>query len=137
MNFSCVLYHGSGLSLLLTTGLANVRNGEDDMLVRQAALEIESEYLKDEIQQLESSLSAKDEIEKKLKEKGKHRSSPRDLVLESISSLIKNVCFSSKVYFTCCLIAFAKKKIIGIYFCNNVTDHIYYNSHPTYIYQQT
>ena len=39
------------------------------MFVRQAALEIENEYLKAEVKQLKS---AKDKVEKKLKEKGKH-----------------------------------------------------------------
>ena len=85
------------LSLLLTTGTAYNRNADDDMLMRQAALEIESEYLKSEIKQLKSSLSAKDEIEKILKEKGKHRSNSRENI--SVCILI-TVSFSSNVSFT-------------------------------------
>ena len=50
------------------TGPALNRNDEDDLVVRQTALEIENEYLKAEIKELESSLSAKDE---EFKESGK------------------------------------------------------------------
>ena len=64
--------------VITVAGPTRNRNDKDNLLVRQTALEIESEYLKTEINQLKSSLSAKDEIEKKLKEKGKHRSSPRE-----------------------------------------------------------
>ena len=64
------------------TGPALKRNDEDDLIVRQTALEIENEYLKAEIKHLETSLSAKDE---ELKESG------QKLLTKYFNSLIPRI----------------------------------------------